>query len=303
MKCLVTGGSGFIGSHVVDGLLAEGHHVCIYDLDAPRYHQPCEFVRGDTRDTTRLVNVSKGFDAIYHLAAEANVNRFYESPVYSNDITAGATLTVLEAARLAQVGRVLVASTEWIYGSIEGNDQDFITEEMPYAQNPDHIYTASKIATELFCRNYKTLYGVNYTIMRFGIPFGERARAETVTPIFLRKILNGEEITIHGDGSQTRQFIYVKELARGNVACLQPAGENQIFNLNGQRKISVLDIVATLEKILNKKAKCRMVEDRKGNFKGRFISSEKAKTLLGWEVQTGYEEAMRNYVTHVLENR
>jgi UDP-glucose 4-epimerase len=144
--------------------------------------------------------------------------------------------------------------------------------------------------------NYKTLYGVNYTIMRYGIPFGERARPETVTPIFISKIISGSDITIHGDGSQTRQFIYVKDLAEGNAACIKPEAENQIFNINGREKISVIEIVKTLEKILGKKANVKFVEDRKGNFKGRFISSEKAEKMLGWKPKFSYYEAMERYV-------
>jgi UDP-glucose 4-epimerase len=302
MKVLVTGGSGFIGSHVVDELLAQNHEVNIYDVDAPRHGQPGGFIRGDTRDLDRLTAAAKGADVIYHLAAEANVNRFFESPLYSNDITASATLNVLEASRRAGSPRVILASTEWIYGSLAEEGDQQITEETPYAQAPDHLYTSSKIAAELFCKNYQRLYGVDYTIMRFGIPFGERARPETVTPIFIRKLLHDEPITIHGDGSQTRQFIYVKDLARGNVACLDPAAANEIFNLNGRQKVSVLEIVRTLEPLLDKKANVTFVEDRAGNFKGRFISSAKAKTTLGWEAQLGYQEAMEHYVNWYLKN-
>lgn len=323
MKILITGGSGFIGSHVVDVLLAQGHEIVIYDLDAPRYNQPCKYIKGDTNDMERIINSTKGFDIIYHLAAEANVNRFFESPLYSNLITSNSALSVLECARRNNIGRVILASTEWIYGSIEVPEKMgwaveqmenppnpsgkvspsifHITEETPYAQNPDHLYTSSKIAAELFCKNYKTLYGVNYTIMRYGIPFGERARPETVTPIFINKILNNSEITIHGDGSQTRQFIYVKDLAGGNAACLKPEAENNIFNINGREKIRVIDIVTTLEEILGKKAKVTFVEDRKGNYKGRFISSEKAEKLLGWKPNFTYREAMEKYVKGIIK--
>ena len=303
MKIVVTGGSGFIGSHVVDALLEQGHEVVIYDLDSPRYNQPCAFVRGDIRDTERMTQTLKGADIVYVLAAEANVNRFFESPVFSNDITAGGTLSVLEAIRrTGGQTRAVLASTEWIYGSLPEAGDEYITEETPYAQNPDHIYTSSKIASELFCKNYKSLYGICYTIMRFGIPFGDRARAETVTPIFLRSVLSGEPITIHGDGSQTRQFIYVRDLARGSAACASQAAENQIFNLNGGKKISVLEIVRTLEEILGKKAVLKFVEDRKGNFKGRFISSDKACKILGWTPRFDYAEAMRLYVENFLKN-
>jgi len=296
MKIVITGGSGFIGSHVVDALIEKGHDVVIYDLDSPRYDQRCRFVRGDTRDVDRLSQTAQGAEIIYNIAAEANVNRFFESPLYSNDITAQATACVLEASRRSGTPRVILASTEWIYGSLAAEGDQQITEETPYAENPDHLYTASKIAAELFCKTYLRLYGVPYTIMRFGIPFGERARPETVTPIFIRKLLSGETITIHGDGSQTRQFIYVKDLASGNAACAQEAAKNEIFNINGTEKVSVMQIVRTLEEILGKSAHITFVPDRAGNFKGRFISSQKAERLLGWNTQRTYKDAMAHYV-------
>jgi UDP-glucose 4-epimerase len=303
MKIIVAGGSGFIGSHVVDALLERGNEVLIYDLEAPHYNQLCAFIRGDTRDLDRMAQVLKAGDIVYLIAAEANVNRFFESPRFSNDITSNATLSVLEAARRTSASRVILASTEWVYGSLpESEEENVITEDTPYTQNPDHIYTSSKIAAELFCKNYRDLYGVNFTIMRYGIPFGERARPETVTPIFIGRIVRGEPITIHGDGSQTRQFIHVKDLAQGNAACVSAAAENQIFNLNGKKKISVIQIVRTLEEILKKKANLSFIEDRKGNFKGRFISSEKACNLLGWSPALDYEDAMRMYVEWFLKN-
>jgi UDP-glucose 4-epimerase len=302
MKIVVAGGSGFIGSHVVDALLEHGHEVVIYDLEAPHFGQKCGFIRGDTRDIDRMVQLLKSGDIVYLIAAEANVNRFFESPLFSNDITSNATLSVLEASRRTGAARVILASTEWVYGSLPEAGEEYITEETPYTDNPDHIYTSSKIAAELFCKNYRSLYGVKYTIMRYGIPFGERARPETVTPIFIRRIARGEPITIHGDGSQSRQFIYVKDLARGNAACLNPAAENQIFNLNGKKRISVIQIVKTIEEILGKKASVTFVEDRKGNFKGRFISSAKARRMLDWEAALDYEDAMRMYVAQFLKS-
>jgi UDP-glucose 4-epimerase len=302
MRVIVTGGSGFIGSHVIDALAAAGHEVCIYDLEAPRGAPACEYVRGDTRDLDRLVKTARQGDYIYHLAAEANVNRFFESPLFSNDNTSQSTLVVLEAARRAGAARVLVASTEWVYGSAPNGNSAVITEECPYAQAPDHLYTCAKIATELFCIGYRNLYGVDYTIMRYGIPFGERGRQETVTPTFIRRIINGEIIRIHGDGSQHRQFIYVKDLAEGNVACLKEQAKNQIYNLNGKEMITIIQLVRSLERILGKNAQVEFVDDRKGNFKGRFISSEKALKELGWQARHKYQDALSKYVEHYLNS-
>ncbi|MBP1594854.1 MAG: epimerase [Acidobacteria bacterium] len=302
MRVVVTGGSGFIGSHVVDSLVARGHETCIYDLDTPQHSPGCEHVRGDARDLDRLVKAVRSGDVIYHLAAEANVNRFFESPLFSNENTSHSTLCVLEAARRVDAARVVLASTEWVYGSTDGNEEVVIAEDCPYARDPDHIYTCSKIAAELFCIGHRNLYGTEYTIMRYGIPFGERARPETVTPTFIRKILKDETIRIHGDGSQYRQFIYVKDLAEGNVACLQESARNQIFNLNGTEKVTVLQVVQALERILGRTARIEFVEDRKGNFKGRFISSEKAKHLLGWEPRHRYEEALSLYASRYLDS-
>lgn len=300
MKVFVTGGSGFIGSHLVDSLLEKGHKVTIADIESPRYISGASYIKVDVADFDSLISVFSDNEVVYHLAAEANVNRFYENPLYSNLITSVSTLNVLEAARRTGIKRVLLASTEWVYGS--SDDGKEITEETPYALNPDHLYTSSKISAELFCKNYKTLYDVNYTIMRYGIPFGERAREETVTPIFIKKILSGDEILIHGDGSQTRQFIYVKDLAEGNVACLKPEAENEIFNLNGREVIKIIDIVRVLEDLIGKKARIRFIEDRKGNYKGRFISSAKAEEILGWKPRYSYREAMEKYLKTYLSS-
>lgn len=295
MKILVTGGSGFIGSHIVDALIEKDHSVKIYDTESPKYNQKCDYIKADVLDLNRLIQETVGFDIIYHLAAEADVNRFYKSPYYSNLITSCSTLNVLEAARINNVSRILLASTEWVYGSPEENKDDEINETTPTTSSPDHLYTSSKIAAEMFCKNYNSLFNVNYTIMRFGIPFGERARESTVTPIFLKRIIGNEEITIHGDGSQSRQFIYVKELADGCVACLNKNAENQIINLEGQERISVIQIVRNLETILEKKAKVKFIEDRAGQFKGRMIAAQKAKILLNWESKMSYYQALKNY--------
>lgn len=299
-KIMVTGGSGFIGSHLVDKLVSEGYEVYIYDIADPTYKNKYTYIKGDVLDLNFLKQSTRGMDVIFHLAAEANVNYYHEAPQSSTILNTIGTVNVLEAARENNIQRVLFASTEWVYQGSKELEVDEETQLYPNA--PDHIYTSSKIASELYLINYQKLYGVNYTIIRFGIPFGERARPQTVTPIFISKALNNELITVDGDENNFRQFIYVKDLVDGCVKCLQPAGENQIFNINGNKKIKIIDIITNLEKIMDKKINYKIDKDRVGNYKGRLVKIDKAKKLLGWEPQTVYEEALASYHNWYLNN-
>ena len=295
MKVLVTGGSGFIGSHVVDKLLEKGHEVIIYDKNDPKYPSSAQYTKGNILDLEKLIATTRGIDYIYHLAAEANVDIIYKNPVYSTNVNTLGTVNVLEAARQNGCKRVIFASTDWVYG---GTKETQVNEGTPlYPPAPDHIYMAGKIASEMYLYSYHKLYKVDYTVMRFGIPFGPRARPVTVTYLFLKKALNGESITIHGDGEQFRQFIYVEDLADGCVACLQDAASNQIFNLNGPEKVSVKRIAETIKKLLvDRNVEIVFLDGREGDFKGRLVDSSKAYNLLGWKPKHGYQEAIAKYI-------
>src|SRR5919205_4319744 len=170
LTVLVTGGSGFIGSHVVDRLLAGGHRPRIYDVRSSPHHAPDEVpaVLGDVRDLDRLCEALAGCDAVIHLAAAADVNEVEAEPVDAEQRNARGTLHVLEAARRAGVGRVVYASTIWVYSDTPASCHD---ESLPL-HPPAHLYTATKLAGELYCHAYAELYGVESTILRFGIPYG-----------------------------------------------------------------------------------------------------------------------------------
>jgi UDP-glucose 4-epimerase len=301
MKVLVTGGSGFIGSHLVDKLLIDGHQVVIYDKDDPAYPNQAQYIKGNILDQAKLIEATKGIDAIYHLAAEANVDIILKNPVYSTQVNTIGTVNILEAARQNKCRRVILASTDWVYGGTK--DLEVNETTCLYPPSPDHIYMAGKIASEMYLFNYQKLYGVDFTVMRFGIPFGPRARAATVTHIFLSKAFKGEPITIHGSGEQFRQFIYVPDLAAGCVACLHEAARNEVFNLNGPEKVSVKRIAETIKKLLPEKAvQINFLEAREGDFKGRLVDSSKALKLLGWKPNHSYEEAMQKYIPWFEEN-
>lgn len=301
MKVLVTGGSGFIGSNLIDHLLEEGHEVINLDIRDPRFKQAAKYIKGDILKLDEISAAFRDVEFVIHLAAEAKVGEYFNQPVISSDTNIMGTIKVLEAARINGVKRVIFASTEWVYSGVKETNQ--VDEETKiYPPAPPHLYSSSKIAGEMALMSYQDLYKLNYTIMRFGIPFGERAWADTVTPIFLRKIFSGQPITVRGEGDQFRQFVYVKDLARGIACCLKPGAENQIINLNGTRPITIMEIARTIESLTGLTAKIESIPDRPGDFKGYLVSSVKAEKLIGWKPKYDYREAMKGYIEWFKKN-
>lgn len=291
MKVLVTGGSGFIGSHVVDKLKEKGVEVRVYDGIMPSYRTDIEFYQGSILDTSALGFAMNGVDVVFHLAAVADVKDVYNEPHYSESINVRGTINVLEAARKVGIKRIIYGSTTWVYSEA---DTDKVDESTPL-HAPTHLYTATKLAGEYYCQAYIKLYNMEITILRYGIPYGPRARDGAVIPIFVKKALNGEPLTLAGDGSQFRKFIYVEDLAEGNVLALKTIAKNKIYNLDGKEKISIKQIAETIQKILGN-VKIKYVPARPGDFSGKEISSELAKRELSWEPKTSFEEGVRRYI-------
>jgi len=291
MKILVTGGSGFIGSHVVDKLVDKGVNVRVYDGLMPNYRDDIEFYQGSILDITSLSFALNGIDAVMHLAAVANVKDVFERPHYSEEINVRGTINVLEAARKSNIQRVLFGSTIWVYSEAK---EDMV-DETTALNAPAHLYTATKLAGEYYCQAYSKLYGLDITILRYGIPYGPRARDEAVIPIFVRKALNGESLTVAGDGSQYRKFIYVEDLAEGNVAALQLIAKNKTYNLEGEQKISIKQIAETIQKIIGN-VKIEYTPPRPGDFSGIEVSNQLAKKELGWKPKVAFEEGLRRYI-------
>ncbi len=292
MVVVVTGGSGFIGSHVVDALLKDSFEVRVLDV-VPPHRSEAEFVKVDINRREDVIEACKGATAIFHLAAISNVDEAYQKPVETVLVNTLGTVHLLEAARRCRAERFVFASTVWVYGGARGSD---VHEDSPfYMPGAGHIYTSTKIASELYIHDYSRLYGVPFTILRYGIPYGPRARSGTVIPIFIRKALLGEPLTVFGDGLQYRNFLYVEDLARGNVAALADVGENQIYNLEGTRPISVKEVAETIGRLLGD-VRIEYKPPRPGDYRGKVVSYEKAKRDLGWEPQIDFEEGMRRYV-------
>lgn len=290
MKVMVTGGSGFIGSHVVDQLVSRGHQVRVFDMILPQ-RTDVEHYQGSLLELEQLRMGMAGADAVYHLAAVANVNAVFAEPIYSESINTRGTMNVLEAARYNTVKRVIYGSTTWVYSNVADSE---VFEDTPLGA-PDHLYTATKLVSEYYCRSYSKLYDLPTTVLRYGIPYGPRARAATVGAIFVRKAMAGEPLTVAGDGSQFRYFVYVEDLAAGNALALNPVARNQIYNLDGREKVTILQIAETVQKILGD-VEIVHTEARPGDFAGQTVNSEKAERDLGWVPKVAFEEGMRRYV-------
>jgi UDP-glucose 4-epimerase len=293
MRVLVTGGAGFIGSHVVDRLAAAGITPRIYDLRPSPYHgdDEVEGVVGDLLDLDALQAAMKGADAVLHLAAAADVDDVARRPVDAEAVNARGTINVLEAARRAGVQRVVYASTIWVYGASHAATID----EDAALGLPNHLYTATKLAGEMYCRSYAELYGLECTILRFGIPYGPRARPAGVIPIFVRKALAGEPLTIAGEGGQSRRFVYVEDLADGVVAGLVHGNGGGVYNLVGTESVTVRGIADTVSSLIGA-VPIVHTPARAGDFQGAEVSGARAADVLGWSPRTPFAEGVRRYL-------
>ncbi len=293
MRVLVTGGAGFIGSHVVDKLRDHGHEPVIYDLRPSPWpeHAGVDTVIGQVTDAVALTEALADCDAVAHLAAVADVNDVHAEPHDAEQVNARGTAAVLEAARLAGVTRVVYASTIWVYSDTE----DETVSETTLLPPPAHLYTATKLAGELYCKSYQELYGINYTILRFGIPYGPRAREAAVIPAFVNKAFAGEPLTLSGDGMQSRRFVYVEDLAEGVVAGLGDIAENRVYNLSSDEDVTIKQIAELVQETVGN-TEIIYGPARPGDLGSKIVLSDRARDELGWTASTPFKEGVRRYV-------
>jgi UDP-glucose 4-epimerase len=297
-RTLVTGGSGFIGSHVVDALIAAGRTPRIFDMVPSEFHAASEVdtYLGDLGDRDALIDALAGCDAVLHLAAVADVNEVLLDPGWAETVNVRGTLNVLEAARAAGVDHVIYASTIWVYNGLT----DVLVDEEAQLGLPTHLYTATKLAGEMYCSSYNELYDLECTILRFGIPYGPRARPAAVVPQMVGKALTGLPLTIAGTGEQTRRFVYVEDLAAGCVAALAPAARGRIYNLVGTEDTSIRHIAEIVRDLVGE-VDIVHTEGRVGDFRGAEVSPDRALTELGWATQVPFREGVERYLAWQLE--
>ena len=294
MKTVVTGGCGFIGSHVVDKLVTAGHDVTVYDAAPRTLRDDVRYVDGDVLDPVAVAGVLADADVVFHLAGMSNVDVAALNPLATVKLNVEGTAVIADAARQRGDLRVVLASTVWVFGAAAG---DGTVDETAYIDltRSGHLYTSTKIAAEMVLRSYHELYDLPYTVLRYGVPYGPRMRGELVIAKFVAKALAGEALTVAGDGKQTRNFVYVEDLADAHVLALDPVAANETFALDGPDEVSILQVAETVASLVGDTA-IERVPGRSGDFAGRQIDITHAREVLGWKPETSFAEGVHRYL-------
>lgn len=307
MKILVTGGGGFIGSHIVKQLLEEGHEAVVYDdfstnineLTGSRVKRGMTVIDGDVRDSELLVKSLKDVDAVIHMASFISVEESVKDPVKYMENNVLGTASLLSAMREAEVKKIVFSSSATVYGEPKSLP---ILEDAPLsAANP---YAASKIASEALCESFYQTDGFDVSILRYFNPYGPEERHDPEThaiPNFVMAGLEKRAISLYWKGEQTRDFIYVEDLAAAHLAVLNLTGYN-VFNVGSEKGTKIIDVVNYLSDILGYKISVEDKGDRKGDVMANYASSAKLKEVTGWEARVGLEEGLRKTVEWFRDN-
>ena len=295
MKVLVTGGAGFIGSHIVDQLLAEGHQVVVVDdlstgsLD--NVNPQASFVRLSVLDGELLeLFAREKFDAALHLAAQTIVGSSLEHPDIDARVNVLGTLQVLEGCRQHGVERIIFASTAAVYGDVTELP---VPEEAP--GQPASFYGLSKLTAERYIQMYHALYGLNYLILRYANVYGERQgdRGEGgVVSIFAGCLCRNNRLNIYGDGGQTRDFVYVGDVAAANVAAVTTPQTNRILNISSQTETSVNELASLFAEIAGEAACPAYHPARSGDILRSTLRNREACAALDWQPRIGLREGL-----------
>lgn len=300
---LITGGAGFIGSHLAEELVHRGEEVRILDNfdsgthdNIKHFAENVELIEGDIRDLEAVKKAVKGTNYILHQAALRSVPLSVDDPLSTNEINVQGTLNVLWAAREAGVKRVVNASSSSVYG---GGDKLPQVENQP--PNPLSPYAVSKLAAEYYCEVFTDIYGLETVSLRYFNVFGPRqdpkSQYAVVVPIFINAGLNGKQAEVHGDGLQTRDFTFIADTVDAILlAAVAPGISGKVFNVACGKRYSVLDLLKTAEKLLGVSIKYVHTDPRPGDARHTQGDITLANELMGYEVKVPFEEGLRRTV-------
>ena len=314
MRILVTGGAGFIGSHLVEKLLAVGHEVVVLD-DFNDFYDPrikhanmAGFAKDvsvchvDLResDSVRAMFHREKVDAVAHLAARAGVRPSIQQPRLYYDTNVVGTLHLLEAARVTEVQRFIFASSSSVYGASKAvpfsEDQHLIQTLSPYG--------ATKMAGEFLCSTYSHLYQMRVVALRYFTVYGPRQRPDLAIHQFTRRIYAGQPIDQFGDGNTRRDYTYIDDIIQGTMAALNYSGPlYDIFNLGESQTIKLKDLISAIENALGKQAKINQLPEQAGDMPLTYADISKARKLLGYNPSTKLNEGLPKFVDWFLQSQ
>jgi len=302
---LVTGGAGFIGSNLVLELVNQGYNVRVLDNfttgntnNLSEVRNKIEIIKGDIRDIKLVRKSVKDIDYILHEAAEVSVQRSIEDPYTTNDVNVNGTLNILLAARDSNVKRIIYASSCAVYGD---------TKNLPIKENekpnPLSIYALTKLIGEKYCDIFYRLYGLENVILRYFNVYGPRQSPDSpyaaVIPIFIKKLSNNEQPIIYGDGEQSRDFVFVKDVVQANILAMKKENiANEIFNISYGNNTTINQLFITLNKILGKDIKPKYGKARTGDIKHSLGDITKAREILNYEPKYSLEDGLKEMVSN-----
>lgn len=299
-SALVTGGAGFIGSNVARLLLDRGYDVRVLDDLSSGYRSNLEnldgadFVEGDVRDARAVAQAVQHVDVVFHLAASVGNARAIAHPLDDSEINLLGTLRVLEAARAAGTRKVVYSSSAGIFGELKHLP---IAEDHPV--EPDSPYGVSKLAGEKMCLAYAKLYELEAVCLRYFNVYGPNQRYDAygnVIPIFVHRILNGEQLTVFDDGEQTRDFVNVADVATANLLAAEAEGVSGAFNVASGTSVTINALVGLLREASGEDVEVEHAPPRQGDVRHSLADVSSAREKLGYMPRVGLEEGLREYV-------
>lgn len=313
MNLLVTGGAGFIGSHLVERLLSEGHRVVALD-NFDEFYDPAlkrrnltraqqspafRLVEGDLRDEERLRNIfqEEKFEIVAHLAARAGVRPSLKNPILYAEVNIRGTINLLEACKNSGVRRFVFASSSSVYGN---NPKIPFAEEDP-VDNPISPYAATKKAGELICYTYHHLYGLDIACLRYFTVYGPRQRPEMAIHQFTRLIHQEKKISLFGDGSSRRDYTYIDDAIEGTRGALWREHGYEIYNIGESQTITLSQLIQSIEEKVGKKARVEYLPAQPGDVQRTFADIRKAGAKLGYQPKTGIQEGLTRFVRWYLD--
>ena len=279
MKILITGGNGFIGNSLLNRFKEEGHETISFDIQNGGRN---------ILDVNQIRKDSKGCDAVFHLAAVADLNYAREQPAETMDINVQGTANVAAVCNELDIP-LYYGSTCCVYGNQECHPTD--ESSLP---KPTEFYACTKLAGEYVIEAYRKMYGLNAVYMRFATTYGPNMREALGVHIFLDQALNGKDITVHGDGRQTRTLTYIDDLIDGIMALFNSDINDGVYNLTTEEEVSAIDMAKEIKKLCKSDSRIVFIPQRPGQIFRELISAQKAKRDFGWGAKTEFRDGLRN---------